>query len=117
MRPSHATKGPIIGLSVSGGPALTIDCQTLVVFGACETALENVERHVSIVRTVVNGPIIVVADEPTGHRDRNSAGNVLDALERVNTQVGHTILRVTHDRAAAKRAKIIRRLDNGRLVS
>jgi putative ABC transport system ATP-binding protein len=75
------------------------------------------EQRVAIARAIVNDPTIVVADEPTGDLDRKSAGDVLSLLEKLNTQLGKTILMVTHDPAAAERAKIIRRLDKGKLVS
>jgi putative ABC transport system ATP-binding protein len=75
------------------------------------------EQRVAIARAIVNDPTIVVADEPTGDLDRKSADDVLGLLEKLNTQLGKTILMVTHDPAAAERAKIIRRLDKGKLVS
>jgi putative ABC transport system ATP-binding protein len=75
------------------------------------------EQRVAIARAIVNDPTIVVADEPTGDLDRKSADDVLGLLEKLNTQLGKTILMVTHDPAAAERAKIIRRLDKGRLAS
>src|SRR6202171_1889416 len=75
------------------------------------------EQRVAIARAIVNDPTIIVADEPTGDLDRKSADDVLGLLEKLNTQLGKTILMVTHDPAAAERAKIIRRLDKGRLAS
>jgi putative ABC transport system ATP-binding protein len=75
------------------------------------------EQRVAIARAIVNDPTIIVADEPTGDLDRKSADDVLALLEKLNTQLGKTILMVTHDPAAAERAKIIRRLDKGRLAS
>ncbi|MDP9002674.1 MAG: ABC transporter ATP-binding protein [Myxococcota bacterium] len=75
------------------------------------------EQRVAIARAIVNDPTIIVADEPTGDLDRKSADDVLGLLEKLNTELGKTILMVTHDPAAADRAKIIRRLDKGRLVS
>ena len=75
------------------------------------------EQRVAIARAIVNDPTIIVADEPTGDLDRKSADEVLALLEKLNTQLGKTILMVTHDPAAAERAKIIRRLDKGKLVS
>jgi putative ABC transport system ATP-binding protein len=75
------------------------------------------EQRVAIARAIVNDPTVIVADEPTGDLDRKSADEILALLERLNTQLGKTILMVTHDPAAAERAKIIRRLDKGRLVS
>ena len=75
------------------------------------------EQRVAIARAIVNDPKIIVADEPTGDLDRKSADDILGLLDKLNTQLGKTILMVTHDPAAAERAKIIRRLDKGKLVS
>ncbi|HXX67672.1 MAG TPA: ABC transporter ATP-binding protein [Polyangiaceae bacterium] len=75
------------------------------------------EQRVAIARAIVNDPTIIVADEPTGDLDRKSADDILGLLEKLNTELDKTILMVTHDPAAAERAKIIRRLDKGRLVS
>ena len=75
------------------------------------------EQRVAIARAIVNDPTIIVADEPTGDLDRKAADEILTLLEKLNTQLGKTILMVTHDPAAAERAKIIRRLDKGKLVS
>jgi putative ABC transport system ATP-binding protein len=73
------------------------------------------EQRVSIGRAIVNDPKIIVADEPTGDLDRQSADDVLTLLERLNREMNKTILMVTHDPAAAERAGIIRRLDKGKL--
>src|SRR5580692_7386182 len=75
------------------------------------------EQRVAIARAIVNDPKIIVADEPTGDLDRKAADEILGLLEKLNSQLGKTIFMVTHDPAAAERAKIIRRLDKGRLVS
>jgi putative ABC transport system ATP-binding protein len=75
------------------------------------------EQRVAIARAIVNDPTIIVADEPTGDLDRAAADDILALLEKLNTQLGKTILMVTHDPAAAKRATIIRRVDKGKLVS
>jgi putative ABC transport system ATP-binding protein len=74
------------------------------------------EQRVAIARAIVNDPKIIVADEPTGDLDRKSADEILGLLDKLNTQLGKTIVMVTHDPAAAERAKIIRRLDKGKLV-
>jgi putative ABC transport system ATP-binding protein len=75
------------------------------------------EQRVAIARAIVNDPKIIVADEPTGDLDRKSADEILHLLEKMNTELKKTIFMVTHDPAAAERAKIIRRLDKGRLVT
>ncbi len=75
------------------------------------------EQRVAIARAIVNDPTIIVADEPTGDLDRKSADEILGLLQKLNAQLGKTILMVTHDPSAAERAKIIRRLDKGKLVT
>jgi putative ABC transport system ATP-binding protein len=73
------------------------------------------EQRVAIARAIVNDPAIIVADEPTGDLDRQSADDILTLLAKLNTELGKTILMVTHDPTAAERASIIRRLNKGAL--
>lgn len=73
------------------------------------------EQRVAIARALVNDPTIIVADEPTGDLDRQSADDVLGLLEKLNQEFKKTIFMVTHDPAAAERASVIRRLDKGQL--
>lgn len=74
------------------------------------------EQRVAIARAIVNDPKIIVADEPTGDLDRQSADDVLALLVRLNQDLGKTIFMVTHDPQAAERATTHRRLDKGVLV-
>lgn len=71
------------------------------------------QQRVAIARAVVTDPTIIVADEPTGDLDRVSAAEVLDLLERLNGELGKTIIMVTHDQRAAERALLVRHLDKG----
>jgi putative ABC transport system ATP-binding protein len=73
------------------------------------------QQRVAIARAVVTDPTILVADEPTGDLDRVSAAEILGLMERMNTQLGKTIIMVTHDPRAAEKARIIRHLDKGYL--
>jgi putative ABC transport system ATP-binding protein len=73
------------------------------------------QQRVAIARAVVTDPTILVADEPTGDLDRVSAAEILDLMERLNTQMGKTIIMVTHDPRAAEKAHVIRHLDKGYL--
>jgi putative ABC transport system ATP-binding protein len=73
------------------------------------------EQRVAIARAVVSDPALVLADEPTGDLDRASADQVLDLLERLNEDLGKTILMVTHDPHAAARSRTIVHLDKGQL--
>jgi putative ABC transport system ATP-binding protein len=60
---------------------------------------------------------LIVADEPTGDLDRESADHILNLLQRLNADLGKTILMVTHDPVAARTAKLTRRIDKGKLIS
>jgi putative ABC transport system ATP-binding protein len=75
------------------------------------------EQRVGIARAIVTDPTLIVADEPTGDLDRESADQVLELLARLNREFGKTILMVTHDPKAASVAKRIRRIDKGQLVT
>ena len=74
------------------------------------------EQRVTIARAIVNDPKIIVADEPTGDLDRQSADEILDLLTKLNQEFDKTIFMVTHDPAAAERAQVTRRLDKGALI-
>lgn len=74
------------------------------------------EQRVAIARAVVTDPVLLVADEPTGDLDKNSAAEILTLLERLNKEFNKTIMMVTHDPHAAERASIIRHLEKGDLV-
>jgi putative ABC transport system ATP-binding protein len=71
------------------------------------------QQRVAIARAIVTDPTILVADEPTGDLDRVSAEEVLDLVGRLNSELGKTIIMVTHDPRAAKRAHILRHLEKG----
>jgi putative ABC transport system ATP-binding protein len=73
------------------------------------------QQRVAIARAVVTDPTLLVADEPTGDLDRASAAEILDLMERLNTELGKTVILVTHDPRAAEKARIIRNLDKGYL--
>lgn len=74
------------------------------------------QQRVAIARAIVTDPAILVADEPTGDLDRFSAENVLDLMDRLNRDLGKTIIMVTHDPWAGKRAHSMEHLDKGVLT-
>jgi putative ABC transport system ATP-binding protein len=73
------------------------------------------QQRVAIARAIVTDPSLIVADEPTGDLDRVSAGEVLELLNRLNGELGKTIVMVTHDQRAAERAHLVRHLEKGEL--
>jgi putative ABC transport system ATP-binding protein len=74
------------------------------------------QQRVAIARAVVTDPTILVADEPTGDLDRTSAEEVLQLMDRLSGDLGKTIIMVTHDPRAAKKAHTMRYLDKGELT-
>lgn len=74
------------------------------------------EQRVGIARAIVANPTIVVADEPTGSLDADTTEQILTLLQRVNKELGMTLLMVTHDADAAQRATRQVRLERGKLV-
>ncbi len=71
------------------------------------------QQRVAIARAIVTDPTLLVADEPTGDLDRVSAEEILDLIERLNTELKKTIIMVTHDPRAARRARVLRHLEKG----
>jgi putative ABC transport system ATP-binding protein len=75
------------------------------------------QQRVGIARAIVTDPTLIVADEPTGDLDSRSADEILTILELLRSQLGKTIIMVTHDPHAAERSQRILHLEKGRLVS
>ncbi len=74
------------------------------------------QQRVAIARALANNPPLLLADEPTGNLDSESGEVVLDALEKVRTETGTTVVIVTHDPDLAKRTDRIITLVDGRIV-
>jgi putative ABC transport system ATP-binding protein len=73
------------------------------------------QQRVAIARAVVADPTLIVADEPTGDLDRTSAAEILAMMQRLNAELGKTIIMVTHDANAAHAAKAVVHLEKGEL--
>lgn len=75
------------------------------------------QQRVAIARAIITDPTILVADEPTGDLDRVSAEDILALMDRMNAELGKTIIMVTHDPNAAKHARSVRHLEKGVLTA
>ena len=74
------------------------------------------EQRVAIARAIVTDPQLILADEPTGDLDAQSATEVLTILSKLNKEFNKTVIMVTHDPHAAKFANKIRYLEKGELL-
>ncbi len=74
------------------------------------------EQRVAIARAIVTDPKVIVADEPTGDLDAESAGSIMDLLTRLTSELGKTLIMVTHDAKCAAHARRTLHLEKGRLV-
>lgn len=74
------------------------------------------EQRVAIARAIVTDPTLILADEPTGDLDRTSATSIMNLLARLNTELGRTIVMVTHDPKTTAWADTVLLLEKGRLI-
>ncbi len=74
------------------------------------------QQRVAIARAIVGDPTLIVADEPTGDLDRATGEEVLGLLDRLVSELGKTIVMVTHDPKAAARAHRMVHLEKGVLA-
>jgi len=75
------------------------------------------KQRVAIARALVNEPQVIFADEPTGNLDSKSGQAVIEILQRLNQERGHTIILITHETYTAEYAERIIRLYDGQLES
>ncbi|MCP5524159.1 MAG: ABC transporter ATP-binding protein [Verrucomicrobiales bacterium] len=72
------------------------------------------QQRVAVARSLVNDPLIILADEPTGNLDSKTGREVLDLIDRLN-RGGKTIVLVTHDDHVAERAHRVIHMKDGRI--
>ena len=61
------------------------------------------QQRVSIARALLNSPEIILADEPTGHLDRQTADSIMELFCRINREQGTAVVLVTHDSTLMER--------------
>jgi putative ABC transport system ATP-binding protein len=123
-----AAENVTLALQLGGGGGVprrrwrqrALDCLAAVEADAYEDRLPSElsggqQQRVAIARALANDPPVLVADEPTGNLDSQSAHAVFDALASLTAR-GKTVIYVTHDRALAARASAGIELLDGRIV-
>jgi lipoprotein-releasing system ATP-binding protein len=73
-------------------------------------------QRTAIARALINGPAVLLADEPTGNLDSKTGTQIVQVLKEFNQQAGQTVLMVTHDAALAGHAHRVLHLHSGRLT-
>jgi putative ABC transport system ATP-binding protein len=74
------------------------------------------QQRVAIARALVNQPSILLADEPTGNLDSKTSAEIMDIFQRLNRELGITIIMITHEPDIASYAKRNILFKDGRIV-
>lgn len=74
------------------------------------------EQRVAIARAIVADPKIIVADEPTGDLDKDSAAEIMQLLQEINQELNRTLIMVTHDIHTTEYAQKTLHLEKGKLL-
>jgi lipoprotein-releasing system ATP-binding protein len=74
------------------------------------------KQRVSIARALINNPLIIMGDEPTGNLDKKNSDLVFDIFSRLTQEENQTLLIVTHDSDFAKRTSRIITMEDGRII-
>jgi putative ABC transport system ATP-binding protein len=75
------------------------------------------QQRVALARALINRPVVVLADEPTGNLDSKNSEIVLKMLRQSNQELGQTVLMITHNPEAAKYGDRIIHMRDGQIVS
>lgn len=75
------------------------------------------QQRVSIGRALMNHPLLLLADEPTGNLDSKASKEIIELLEMSNKKYNQTIIMITHDHNLALHANRIITIDDGKIIS
>lgn len=75
------------------------------------------KQRTAIARALVNGPSVIFADEPTGNLDSVSGRAVMETLQALHKDLGHTIVLITHETDTAEHAERIIEIRDGNIVN
>ncbi len=108
------------GMSTVEGEERALECLTIV--GLHDRAHHlpselsgGQQQRVAIARAFVNKPRIILADEPTGNLDSNTGQEIIDYMRNLNSEMGTTIIAVTHDDKMLTAADRVAWIRDGRL--
>jgi len=73
------------------------------------------KQRVAIARALVNNPQVIFADEPTGNLDSKSGKNIMEIIQSLNEDKGHTVILITHETYTAEHAQRIITLSDGQI--
>jgi ABC-type lipoprotein export system ATPase subunit len=75
------------------------------------------QQRVAIARSIVNSPLMILADEPTGNLDSKNADSIIELLESLQREMNITVFIVTHDRELGKRGNLNLKMKDGKIES
>jgi ABC-type lipoprotein export system ATPase subunit len=73
-------------------------------------------QRTAIARALINDPVLIIADEPTGNLDSKTGGRILDFIKDLNRDLGRTVIVATHSTDADAMAHRILNLEDGRII-
>ena len=74
------------------------------------------QQRVAIARALVSNPAIVLADEPTGELDTQTAAGIIEVMQKMNQEHGQTFIIVTHDPGVSERTNRIIQMSDGKVI-